>query len=57
MEKIQSFSDKQKIREFTTTKPTNVKGTYIVKKYKIGKKIYKINPKLLRKWQKEHIYQ
>ena len=30
---------------------TNVKGTYIVKKYKRRKKIYKINPKQLRKWQ------
>ena len=29
----------------------NVKWTYIVKKYKRGKKIYKINPKQLRKWQ------
>ena len=28
---------------------TNAKGTYIVKKYK--KKIYKIHPKPLRKWQ------
>ena len=33
----------------------NVKGTYIVKKYKRSKKIYKINPKQLRKWQQEHI--
>ena len=30
---------------------TNVKGTCIVKKYKRRKKIYKINPKQLRKWQ------
>ena len=30
---------------------TNVNGTYIVKKYKRRKKIYKINPKQLRKWQ------
>ena len=30
---------------------TNVKGTYIVKKYKRRKKIYRINPKQLRKWQ------
>ena len=30
---------------------TNVKGTYIVKKYKKRKKIYKINSKQLRKWQ------
>ena len=58
---IKSFSDKQKLREFNTTKQTsfttNVKQTYTVKKYKRGKKIYKINPKQLRKWQQEHIYQ
>ena len=36
---------------------TNVKWTYIVKKYKKRKKIYKINPKQLRKCQYEHIHQ
>ena len=49
---IKSFSDKQKLREFSATKPalkTNVKWTYIVKKYNRRKKIYKINPKQLRK--------
>ena len=56
---IKSFSDKQKLREFSTTKPAlqNAKGTYTDKKYKRRKKIYKINPKQLRKWQQEHIYQ
>ena len=56
---IKSFSDKQKLREFSTTKPAlqNAKGTYIDKKYKRRKKIYKINPKQLRKWQQKHIYQ
>ena len=34
---------------------TNVKVTYILKKYNRRKKIYKINPKQLRKWQSEHI--
>ena len=51
---IKSFSNKQKLREFYTTKTsftTNVKGTYIVKKYKRRIKIYQINPKHLRKWQ------
>ena len=44
---IKSFSDKQNLREFSTQTSftTNVKGTYIVKKYKGRKKIYKINPK------------
>ena len=43
---LKSFSDKQKLREFSATKPalTNVKGTYIVKKYKRRTEIYKINP-------------
>ena len=49
---IKSFSEKQKLREFSTTNfttsfTTNVKGTYVVKKYKRRKKIYKINPKQL----------
>ena len=45
---IKSFSDKQKLREFSTTKPVlhqMLKGTYIVKKYKRRYKIYKINTK------------
>ena len=51
---IKSFSDKQKLREFSTTKPAlkqMLKGLNIAKKYKRRKKIYKINPKQLRKWQ------
>ena len=45
---IKSFSDKQKlkiIQYHQTSFTTNVKETYIVKKYKRRKKIYKINPK------------
>ena len=48
---IKSFSDKQKLREFSTTKPAlqqMLKGL-TVKKYKRRKRIYKINPKQLRK--------
>ena len=30
---------------------TNVKGTFIAKKYQTQRKIYKINPKQLRDWQ------
>ena len=51
---IKKFSDKQKLREFSTTQSAlqqMFKGIYIVKKYKREKKIYKINPKQLRKWQ------
>ena len=48
---IKSFSDKQKLRiQYHQTSFTkNVRGTYIVKKYKRKKKIYKINPKQLKK--------
>ena len=45
-----NFSDKQKrIQYHQTNFTTNIKGTYIVKKYKRRKKSYKINPKQLRK--------
>jgi len=39
------------IQYHQTSFTTNVKGTYIVKKYKRRKMTYKINPKQLRKWQ------
>ena len=41
----------RRIQYHQTNFTTNVKGIYIVKKYKRRKKIYKINPKQLRKWQ------
>ena len=41
----------KRIQYHQTSFTTNVKGAYEVKKYKIRKKIYKINPKQLRKWQ------
>ena len=41
----------KRIQCYQTSFTTNVKGGYIVKKYKRRKKIYKINPKQLRKWQ------
>ena len=64
---IKSFSDKlfskaKRIQYHQTSFTINVKGTYIVKKYKRRKKkrkktTYKINPKQLRKWQYVHAYQ
>ena len=39
----------KRIQYHQTSFTTNVKGTYIVMKYKGRKKIYKINPKQLRK--------
>ena len=47
----------KRIQYYQITFTTNVKGTYIVKKYKRRKKIYKIDPKQLRKRPQEHIYQ
>ena len=50
---IKSFSEKQKLREFSTTKPAlqqMLMGLYSQEIQK-KKKIYKINPKQLRKWQ------
>ena len=43
---LKNFSDKQKLREFSATKPalTNVKGTYIVRKYKRRKRSTKSTP-------------
>ena len=39
-----------RIQYHQTSFTINVKRTYIVKKYKRSKEIYKINPKQLRKW-------
>ena len=51
---IKSFSDKQKLKEFSMTKPVlqqMLKGLTQSRNTKEEKKIYKINPKQLRKWQ------
>ena len=50
---IKSFSDKQKLREFSTTKPAlqQMLNELIWSRNTTEKKIYKINPKQLRKWQ------
>ena len=48
---IKSFSDKQKLKRIQyhqTSFTTNVKGTYIVKKYKGRKKSDKMNAEQLR---------
>ena len=50
---IKSFSDKQKLREYSTTKPVlqqMLKG-HFSQEIQEKKKIYRINPKPLRKWQ------
>ena len=48
---IKSFSDKQDLREFNTTKPTttNIKQIYIVKKYKRRKKDLQNQPQTSKK--------
>ena len=55
---IKSFSDKQKLREFSTIKPAlqqMLNG--LIQSRNRRKKIYKSNPEQLKKWQQEHIYQ
>ena len=50
---IKSFTDKQKLREFSTTKTsstTNAKGTSLSGKHKRRKEPTKTNPTQLRKW-------
>ena len=52
--KIKSFFRQAKVKRIQyhqTSFTTDVKGTYIIKKYKRRKKIYKINLEQLRKWQ------
>ena len=49
--KKEAFQTSRRIQYHQTSFTTNVKGTYIVKKYKRRKKIYTINPDQLRKWQ------
>ena len=50
---VKNFTDKQKLRVHyhQTSFTTNVKGTYMVSKYKRRKRSTKTNPKQLRKWQ------
>ena len=50
---IKTFTDKQKLREFSTAKTsstTNVKGNSLGRKHKRGKRPTITNPKQLRKW-------
>ena len=50
---IKTFTDKQKLREFSTTKTaftTNAKGTSLGRKHKRRKRPTITNPKQLRKW-------
>ena len=51
MEKSKALQTRevQRIQYHQTSFTTNVKGTYIVKKYKKRKKIYKINPTKIKK--------
>ena len=51
---MKSSSDKQKLREYSTTKPVLqqiLKGVILSRNTKEEKEIYKINSKQLRKWQ------
>ena len=46
---VKSFSDKQNLREFSTTNTTNVKWTYVIKKYKRRKKDLQNQPQTTEK--------
>jgi len=41
----------KRIQFYQISFTTNIKGTYIVRKYNTGKRSTKTNPKQLRKWQ------
>jgi len=58
MEKSKAFQQTKvkRIQYHQTSFTTNIKGTYIVKKYKRRRRSTKSNPKQLRKWQEENIY-
>jgi len=50
---IKSFPDKQKLREFSTTKPDlqrMLRELLQAENIREGKDLHKINPKQLRKW-------
>ena len=51
MKKLFRQAKVNRIQYHQTSFTTNIKWTYIVKKYKRRKEIYKVNPKELRKWQ------
>ena len=57
MEKYKLFRQAKvkRIQYHQTSFTTNVKGTYVVKKYKRRKRSTKSNPKQLRKWQRTYI--
>ena len=51
MKKLFRQAKVKRIQYYQTIFKIRVEWTYKVKKYKRRKKIYKINPKVLRKWQ------
>ena len=58
MEKSKALQTKQKLREFSTTKPVlqQILKGYAASKHKRKERPTKTNPQQLRKCQQEHIY-
>ena len=54
---INSFTDKQKLREFSTTKPALQQMLKDLLYTGNTEKVYKLEPKQQSKWQWDHTYQ
>ena len=54
---IKSFTDKQKLREFSTTKPALQQMLKDLLYTGNTEKVYKLEPKQQSKWQQVHTYQ
>ena len=54
---IKSFPDKQKLREFSTTKPALQQMLKDFSRQETQKTVIKWNPKQQNKWQRDLIYQ
>ena len=54
---IKSFTDKQKLREFSTTKPALQKMLKIFSRQETQKGCINLNPRQQSKWQWVHTYQ
>ena len=53
---MKSFTDKQKLREFSTTKPT-LQQMLKISRQETQKRSINSNPKQQSKWQQDHTFQ
>ena len=54
---IKNFIDKQKLRQFSTTKPAFQQMLKDLLRQETQKMFIKLNPKQQSKWQRDHSYQ